>query len=670
MGFINQFPYLDAHELNLDWIIKMCKNVVNEMQDFKAANTVEYKGFWNITTQYTAWSIVLDQNSGYLMISTRPVPSGIDILNDDYWIRVSPFKIDLTFDPASNNAISNSLVTQKFISTDYDISQLQERSTAIEDDIRTNIKPDIISINNEIDTINDDIEDVSNAVADEATARADADDTINARIDSIIALPDGSTTADAELIDIRVGVDGITYPSAGDAVRDQIGEIYDGLYLNHVTTEFFDNDSWATGYLGQTRVTTVTTNGDVYSSTPVKVYRGEIIKIHLASTVEYFYMYYAWCDSNKQYSTRLGGSSHYTSSDDTYYYYDTTIYVPEDSYFIMSFRPGTAVFETAEAYVKGTRIVTKLNSMEADIAENSEDITSLDNKIDSVSAEVTHRNYYDFPSDDSLPINVCHRGMSRTGLPENTLHAFKAAKEDGWKWVESDIRSTSDGVWVMLHDATINRTARKSDGSLIDEEINIADITYAQVLNYDFGIYAGNQYAGTKILTLDDFINYCNKVHLYAQIEIKVSSWTQEQANTAWEIIEKYRMKNKVAWLCSSVNGINKITSIYPYAPVIGTTSQQYTYIDPEDFNHTTTYFTQYKTGKNKVYVETLASRFASKELMENYIAFNHSKGLYAGVYGVDTINTINNLIDNFDIVSGQYNKYSEIKANSLPSDT
>jgi len=56
-----------------------------------------------------------------------------------------------------------------------------------------------------------------------------------------------------------------------------------------------------------------------------------------------------------------------------------------------------------------------------------------------------------------LPKVIGHRG-AMAYAPENTLASFREARRRGATWVEMDIKLTSDGVPIVMHDASLKRT--------------------------------------------------------------------------------------------------------------------------------------------------------------------------------------------------------------------
>lgn len=70
----------------------------------------------------------------------------------------------------------------------------------------------------------------------------------SARIDTFASLPAGSTSGNAELLDIRVAYNGATYASAGDSVRTQVGNVETKLdnYMNLTenTINAYDGNGW------------------------------------------------------------------------------------------------------------------------------------------------------------------------------------------------------------------------------------------------------------------------------------------------------------------------------------------------------------------------------------------------------------------------------------------
>ena len=67
-----------------------------------------------------------------------------------------------------------------------------------------------------------------------------------------------------------------------------------------------------------------------------------------------------------------------------------------------------------------------------------------------------HLDGHGFP-EDAFPVVVAHRGASST-RPENTIPSFEEAIRLGARLVEFDVRLSLDGVPIVMHDATVDRT--------------------------------------------------------------------------------------------------------------------------------------------------------------------------------------------------------------------
>jgi glycerophosphoryl diester phosphodiesterase len=63
------------------------------------------------------------------------------------------------------------------------------------------------------------------------------------------------------------------------------------------------------------------------------------------------------------------------------------------------------------------------------------------------------------PTGEALPILSAHRGGAGRGLPENCMATFAATVAHGWSLLEIDLRTTKDGVIVLMHDPTLDRTS-------------------------------------------------------------------------------------------------------------------------------------------------------------------------------------------------------------------
>ena len=124
---------------------------------------------------------------------------------------------------------------------------------------------------------------------------------------------------------------------------------------------------------------------------------------------------------------------------------------------------------------------------------------------------------------------AAHRGFSEK-YPENTMEAFRAAVALGVDQIETDVRITKDGQLVLHHDATVDRT---TDGTGL-----VKDFTLAELKQLDAGIKKGDAFAGCRIPTFIEFMDYM-KTLPDMTVDIELKEYTHVDEATAYEVADR-----------------------------------------------------------------------------------------------------------------------------------
>jgi glycerophosphoryl diester phosphodiesterase len=138
----------------------------------------------------------------------------------------------------------------------------------------------------------------------------------------------------------------------------------------------------------------------------------------------------------------------------------------------------------------------------------------------------------------AAPLVIAHRGASAYA-PEHTLAAFDLALEMGAEYIEQDLQMTADGVLVVLHDATLERTTRGNPRTCTGE---VSAKTLAEVRECDAGVWFNERYperarpefVGMRVPTMDEVLTrYSGRARFYIETKNPEDAPGMEEALSA-----------------------------------------------------------------------------------------------------------------------------------------
>ena len=142
------------------------------------------------------------------------------------------------------------------------------------------------------------------------------------------------------------------------------------------------------------------------------------------------------------------------------------------------------------------------------------------------------------------PKIVCHRG-AKTFAPENTLSAIDLAIGLGFNIVEIDVRQTKDGVPVVLHDSSANRTTNGRGA--------IKKMNYADVCKLDAGSWFDPFFAGEPVPRLEDVLAHV-KGCLEVYIEIK-----EAEPEILLKLVQRFDMLGDCFFWCEDIRVMDQL---------------------------------------------------------------------------------------------------------------
>lgn len=259
MGYFS-FPHTRTYDSDLGWLIKHLKGIDKKLDEYLENSVITFADpiQWNITTQYTALTMVVDSD-GTAYLSKQPVPAGVSITNTDYWMpifnyddSINELRDQIAYNARTDNTTSVNLYENDLVFWNGLIYRvIADMSAGSAFIIGTNIEKYTVDekINDNAAAIADEITNRINAVNDEATAR------VNAINDEITNRENADSLIRAN----------ITYDMGTSPTTDRNLNIYDMVWLNNELYRVITPMTAGTAFIVDTNVKKQTLNNRIKS---------------------------------------------------------------------------------------------------------------------------------------------------------------------------------------------------------------------------------------------------------------------------------------------------------------------------------------------------------------------------------------------------------------------